>query len=95
MLLAQLLPHSQLLTPLPTSELHLSVADSQAGGFLYILGPVGPSNRLSCETGSFSHCGNPHRFLQPEVLRLYFPALEPWVVLLVSLLSCSSWLIHT
>ena len=32
-----------------------------------------PSNGLSCETGSFSQCHNPHRFLQPEVLRLYFP----------------------
>ena len=35
--------------------------------------PVGPSNGLCCKTGSFSHCHNPHRFLLPEVLRLYFP----------------------
>ena len=35
--------------------------------------PVGLSNKLSCEAGSFSsHC-NSHRFLQPQVLRHYFP----------------------
>ena len=33
-----------------------------------------PSNRLSCETSSFSCCCNPHRFLQSEVLRLYLPS---------------------
>ena len=46
------------------------------------------------ETGSFScHC-NPHRFLQPEILRLYFPTLEPWATWSVLLPSCSSWLIR-
>ena len=40
---------------------------------------MGLSNKLSCEAGSFScHC-NPHRFFPSEVLRLYFPTLEPWV----------------
>ena len=34
---------------------------------------MGLSNELSCEAGSFSCCHNPSRFLQPEVLRLYFP----------------------
>ena len=34
-------------------------------------------NELSCEARGFPCCLNPHRFLQPEVLRLYFPALEP------------------
>ena len=57
--------------------------------------PVGLSNRLSCETGSFSYHHNPHRFLLPEVLRLYFPALEPWVAWSVSLPSCSSRFIGT
>ena len=34
--------------------------------------PVGLSNGLFCEIGSFScHC-NPHRFLQPEALKLSF-----------------------
>ena len=37
---------------------------------------MGLSNELSCEAGSFSPLHNPHRFLPPEILRLYFPALE-------------------
>ena len=51
---------------------------------------MGPSNGLSCESGSFSHCCNPHSYLHPEVLRLSFPVLEPWVVQSVLLPSCSS-----
>ena len=54
---------------------------------------MGLSSKLSCEAGSFSCCLNPHRFLQPEVLRLHFPSLEPWVAWSVSLPSCSSQLI--
>ena len=49
----------------------------------------------SCQAGSFSRCLNPHRFFQSEVLRLYFPELEPWVAQSVSLPSCSSWFICT
>ena len=53
--------------------------------------PVGLSNELSCEAGSFCCCHlNPHRYFQLEALRLYFPMLEPWVVWSVSLPSCSS-----
>ena len=55
---------------------------------------MGLSNELSCETGSFFHHCSPHRFLQSEVLKLYFPALESWVTWFVSLPSCSSRLIH-
>ena len=55
---------------------------------------MGLSNEVSCEPGSFSCCSKPHRFLQPEVLRPYFPRLEPWVVQSVSLPSCSSQFIH-
>ena len=46
---------------------------------------------MNCEAGSFFNCYNAHRFLQPEVLRLSFPVLEPWVAWSVSLPSCSSW----
>ena len=53
------------------------------------------SNELSCEAGSFSLCHNPHRFLEPEILKLYFPTLEPWVAWSVSLPSFSSWFICT
>ena len=52
--------------------------------------PVGVSSELSCEAGSFSRHPKLHRFLPPEVLRLYFPTLEPWVAQCVSLPSCSS-----
>ena len=34
-------------------------------------------------------------FFQSEVLRVYFPALEPWVAWSVSFPSCSSWFIHS
>ena len=56
---------------------------------------MGLCRELSCEAGSFSHRCNPHRFLQQEVLRLYFPTLEPWVEWSVSLPSCSFWFICT
>ena len=55
---------------------------------------MGLCNEASCEAGSFSHYCYPHRFLQSEVLRLYFPVLEPWVAQSVLLPSCSSWFIH-
>ena len=42
-------------------------------------GEIFVTNKLYCKGGSFSHHCNPHRFLQPVVLRLYFPTLEPWV----------------
>ena len=54
--------------------------------------PVGLSNELSCEAGSFSCC-LPQVF-QSEVLRLYFPVLKSWVAWSVQLPSCSSWFIH-
>ena len=38
---------------------------------------MGFSNKLFCDTDIFSHCCNPQRFLQPEVLRLYFPCWTP------------------
>ena len=55
---------------------------------------MGLSSKLSCEAGSFSHCCKPHRFFQLEILRLYFPALEPWVARSALLPSCSSCIIH-
>ena len=53
------------------------------------------SKELSCKAGSFSRHLNPHRCFQSEALRLYFPALEPWIVLSVLLPSCSSQFIST
>ena len=51
---------------------------------------MGVSNGLSCEAGSFSHCLSSHRCFQSEVLRLYFPTLNPWALLSVSLPRCFS-----
>ena len=53
------------------------------------------SNKLSYEAGSFYCHLNPHRIFHSEVLRLYFPMLEPWVAWSVSLPSCSSHFICT
>ena len=53
------------------------------------------SNELSCESGSFFCRLNSHRFFHSEVLRLYFPRLEPLVACSVLLLSCSSQFIRT
>ena len=55
---------------------------------------MGLSNKLSCETGSFSHHLNPHRFFQSEVLRLCFSALELRVAQSILLPRCSSLFIH-
>ena len=51
---------------------------------------MGSSNRLFCETGSFSCLLNPQSFLEPEVLKLSFPPLESWVVWSLSL-STGIW----
>ena len=56
---------------------------------------MGLPHEISCETGSFPCLHNPHKFLSPEDLRLYFPMLEPWVMWSVLLPSCSSRFIFT
>ena len=94
MLLTQLLASFQSLPQLPTNKSVPSGGESHVCGLVYVLGPQGLSNELSCEAGSFSCCHNSHRCIDPEVLRLYFPTLEPWVARSVSLPSCSSWFIH-
>ena len=48
------------------------------------------SNELSCEAGRVARSLNPHGCFSARGLRLYFPALEPWAVRSVWLLSCSS-----
>ena len=92
MALAPLSAGFQLLPLLPTSKLDPFGADFQVGGFVYV--SVGLSNELPCEAGSFSHHVNPHSFCQSEVLRLYFPMLEPWVAPSFSLPSCGFQFIH-
>ena len=82
----------QSLPLLPTNKLGPSGADSQVVGTCVY---SRTSSELSCEARSFSCPCNPHRFLQPEGLRLYFPMLDPWVAQSVSLPSSSSQFIST
>ena len=57
--------------------------------------PVDLSNQLSCEAGSFSYCClNPHRCFQSEILKLYFPVLDPWVAWCVLLRGSSPIYLH-
>ena len=68
MALALLSAGFQSLPPLHTGKVGPSGADSWVGGFVYILGPCGLSNELSCEAGSFSCCGlKPHRCFQSVI----------------------------
>ena len=53
MALPQLSAGFQSLPLLPTIKLGRSGADFQVGGFVYVPGPCGLSNELSCEAGSF------------------------------------------
>ena len=58
----------QSLPPLPIIKLGPSGAGSRVGGLVHTLGPMGLSNDLSCEAGSFSCClPNPHGCFQSEV----------------------------
>ena len=78
---------------LPTSKLG-PCADSCVGGFVYLLGPCGSLQWTLLWSWEFLLLLQPHRFFQAEVLKLYFPSLEPWVAGSVSLPSCSSWFIR-
>ena len=49
---------------------------------------VSPTNCPMRLSGSSSHHCNPHRYFQWEALRLYFPALEPWVAARVCVCVC-------
>ena len=96
MLLPGLSASFQSFPPLSTSKLGPYGADSWVHWFVYVLGSlwVSPMN-TPMKLGVPPCSCNLHRFLQPEVLRLSFPVLEPWVVQSVSLPSCSSWFICT
>ena len=98
MLLAQLSASFQSCPLLSTSKLGPLVLIPRWVDLCMFYGPVSLSNELSCEAGSFYCCClNPHPlwYFPSEVLRFYFPALEPWVVWSVWLPSCSSQFICT
>ena len=79
--LAQLSTSCQSLCLLPTSKL------GPSGAYSRVNSPV----RLGVSPAAIP----PHKFFQSQVLRLYFPALEPWVAQSISLPSCSSQFICT
>ena len=80
----------------PHSDWALLVLIPRWVGLCTFQHPVGLSSKLSCDAGSFFCCPlTLHRCFQSELLRLYVPALEPWVVQSVSLPSCSSQFICT
>ena len=95
-LLALLSAGFQSLHPLPTIKLGPSGADSQVGGFVYVLGPCGSLQRTLLWAWEFLlPPPQPPQVFSIRGLRLYFPALEPWVMGSVSLPSCSSRFICT
>ena len=79
-------PISSQFTHFPCATGALAVAlvvVPRMSGFVYILDCAGPLNRLSWETGSFCCCPTPHWFLQPGIMRLYFPGTRT--------LGCAVW----
>ena len=93
--LAQLLVGFQSLPLLPTSKLGPSGADSQVGGFMYILGYCGSLQQTLLWGWIFLLPPQHPQVFPVRGLRLYFPSLEPWVVWFVSLPGCPSQLILT
>ena len=71
----------QYFTPLPTFKLGPSGAGSLVGGLVHALGPCGSLQRpLLWGWESLLLPPRPPQAFSIRGLRLYFPALEPWVV---------------
>ena len=76
---------------LPTSKLGPFGADSWVGGFVYFLRPCGSLQRTLLWGWEFLLLlPQPPQVFSVRGLRLYFPALEPWVPWSVLFPSCSS-----
>ena len=76
----------QSLPPLPTIKLGPSGAGSRVGGLVHTLGPCGSLQRpLLWGWESLLLPPQPPRVFSIRGLRLYFPALEPWVIWSASL----------
>ena len=74
------LPFFQSLPPPPIIKLGPSGADSRVGGLVHTLGPCGSLQRtLPWGWESLLLPPNPPQVFSIGSLRLYFPALEPWV----------------
>ena len=93
-LLAPVSAGFQSLSSLPTSKLGPSGADSWVGGCVYVLGPCGSLQQTLLWGWKFLLLRpQPPQVFSIRGLRLYFLALQPWVVWCVSLRICSSWFI--
>ena len=80
----------------PQSNWALLVLLLEWVGLCMFWDPLGLSNELSCELGvSPAAASALTGVCSIRGLRLYFPALEPWVVWSVSPPHRSSWFIHT
>ena len=91
MALALLSARYQSLPPLPSSKLGSSGADSRVGRVVYILGPYRSLQWTLLWGLEFLLLPpQPPLVFSVRGLRLYFPAMEPWVAQSVSLPSCSS-----
>ena len=93
---AWLLASFQSLPLLPVSKLGPSSAYSWVDGLIYIsrtqwASPVNSPVKL----GVFPASSTLTDFIQLEVLRLYFPTLEPWIAWSVLLPNCFSRFIRT
>ena len=96
MQLAWLSAGFQSLTPLSTSKLGPSGADSWVSGFVYVLGPCGSLQPTLLWGWEFLPLlPQPPWVFSISGLRFYFPVPEPWVARSVSLSSCSSRFICT
>ena len=94
MSLAQLFAYFQLLPQLPTSKLGPSGADSQVGGFVYILGPSGSLQQTPVRLG-VSHTASTPTGVFSQRFEALFPHFVTWVSRSVLLPSCSSRFICT
>ena len=88
MLLVQLSAGFQSLPPLPTSKLGPSGADSQVGGFVYILGPCGSLQRTLLWSWEFLLPPQPPQVFFNQRFWGFIPAPQCWNPGLCGL-SCS------
>ena len=94
MLLVWFLADFQSFPPLPISKLGPSGADSQMGGFVYVLGHCGSLQQILLWGWEFLPLLQPPQVFSVRFWGFISPTLAPWVAWSVSLLSCSSWFIH-
>ena len=85
----------QSFTPIPTIELGPSGTGSRVGGLVHALGPYESLQQTPLWGWEFLLLpSQPQQVFADRGLRLYFPALRPWVARSALLPSCASRFIH-